>query len=176
MTFGEFLDKELPCEECPLYQENMCSGGVKCYGGMPIEPPCCFVDADQDIEEWVRQKNLQILAYEEVEDIQARVLEQKRERQRKRKETTAQMKSYCWKERAEIKGIKKRIKAFEKAKSFAECMAIAFNSTNQIFGYEERKQVNPKLTSELDNLNEQLKTAEEKYKAKRKEFYSKNGE
>ena len=180
MTYGEFLEKELPCEECPIYKAEICNGGPKCYGGEPIDPPCCGFNDDTDLDKWASESERYLAAIEDLEDMQARLLENKRIRAKKRAETTRQMKSYCWEERAEIKGIKKRIKGLENAISLAQCFASAFNATNEMFEqvqggeeYKARKQVNPELTAKLDELKEQLKTAQDKYKAKRKEFYSK---
>ncbi|MBP3707111.1 MAG: hypothetical protein J6J36_00680 [Clostridia bacterium] len=44
--------KELSCENCQLSLHGYCSGGVKCYGGNPIYPPCAEID-DFDDEQWV---------------------------------------------------------------------------------------------------------------------------
>ena len=38
------------CEICPLLEENICPGGYRCYGGAPIEPPCCSIDEDADLD------------------------------------------------------------------------------------------------------------------------------
>ena len=47
LTYGEIVEYNLECSEfCPLYGE-FCNGGMVCYGGEPIEPPCCsFKDED----------------------------------------------------------------------------------------------------------------------------------
>lgn len=52
MTYKEFCDKDLSCEECPIYKAEICNGGWKCYGGAPIEPPCCSFTDDTDMDEW----------------------------------------------------------------------------------------------------------------------------
>lgn len=95
MKWKEFVDNDLSCEECPLYQEDMCNGGMKCYGGEPIEPPCCSFNDDTDLDEYAGRVEATNYFAERLEDIQAQALEQQRERKRKRKETIAQRNSYC---------------------------------------------------------------------------------
>lgn len=36
------------CSICPLPGEGLCPGGMVCYGGEPIEPPCTSWDGDED--------------------------------------------------------------------------------------------------------------------------------
>lgn len=48
-------------------------------------------------------------------------------------------------------------------------MAIAFNITNEAFGYSQRQEVNPELQKEIDTLRNQLVEAEKSLKNKRKE-------
>lgn len=44
ITMGDVVESG-DCSGCPLYN-NECPGGWKCYGGEPIEPPCCGWDDD----------------------------------------------------------------------------------------------------------------------------------
>lgn len=124
------------------------------------------------MDEWVREKREQCRLYEERQEQQERKEREKKQIADARAETTRQMKNYCHYERQEVLRLQKEIKSLEKTISTAECRAYAFNTTNKMFGYEERKQVRPELTAKLENLKEQLKVAEEKYKVKRKEFYA----
>ena len=40
------------CSICPLPGEGLCPGGMVCYGGEPIEPPCTSWDGDEDVEDY----------------------------------------------------------------------------------------------------------------------------
>jgi len=50
-----------------------------------------------------------------------------------------------------------------------KCAFKAFNITNEMFRYPERKEVNPEITERLKSLREKLKEAEQKLKNKQKE-------
>lgn len=52
---------------------------------------------------------------------------------------------------------------------FARSLAVAFNTTNEMFRYSERKEVNPAITEELQTLREELEKAEQNLKDKQKE-------
>lgn len=52
MLWKDFKEKE-DCYGCPLLEHEMCTGGYQCYGGEPIEPPCCNFDDDTDLDKWV---------------------------------------------------------------------------------------------------------------------------
>ena len=43
------------CSICPLPGEGLCPGGMACYGGEPIEPPCTSWDGDEDVEDILSQ-------------------------------------------------------------------------------------------------------------------------
>lgn len=47
------LQNDKRCDNCPLLEEEVCSRGWTCYGGEPIEPPCCSFNDDTDFEKWV---------------------------------------------------------------------------------------------------------------------------
>lgn len=51
LTYAELIEYDLECSEfCPLYGE-FCKGGMVCYGGEPIEPPCCSFKDDDILQE-----------------------------------------------------------------------------------------------------------------------------
>jgi len=166
MTLNDIED----CEECPLLKEEICKGGWTSDGnGNPVEPPCESVDPDEDLDEWIESYWAKIHDYEEYLD---RKYKEEQERQLKNKiakERRAYSDLYCYKERHEVKRLKKAIKSAEAAISIAETFASAFNITNEMFGYSERKKVNQEAKDHLDNLKEQLNDAEKALKKKRKE-------
>lgn len=166
MTLNDIED----CEECPLLKEEICKGGwTSGYGGIPIEPPCASIDGDKDLNEYIEEYHINESEYEEYLD---RKYKEEQERQLKNKiakERRTYSDLYCYKERHEVKRLKKAIKSAEAAISLAETFASAFNITNEMFGYSERKKVNQEAKDHLDKLKEQLNEAEKALKKKRKE-------
>lgn len=51
---------------------------------------------------------------------------------------------------------------------FARSLAVAFNATNEMFRYSERKEVNPAITEELQSLREELEKAEQNFEGQTK--------
>lgn len=169
MLYKELAELE-DCEQCPLFKEEICPGGMTVSpGGTPIEPPCCGFEDDTDLDVWVAdyfdRRRRQEAYYDELH---------KKEQEKKRKNDLRNrrqrfLKLYCYSESQDVKRLKKQIKAVENAISFAESMAFAFNTANEMFGYEERQKTSPKAFEQLNELKEKLKEAEEKLKAKREE-------
>lgn len=167
------LLKDVDCpDDCPLYKEEICTGGgMKCYGGEPIEPPCCSMDEEEDLDAWVDNYYEIQRKYKEHLDRQEekrKLKEHKNEVLRRKRQYT---RSFCYSEIQTIKRIKKQIKSYKSAKSFAQSLTFAFNTTNEMFGYEERKVVNPQIDKELNRLELQLKDAEYALVKKRKEAH-----
>lgn len=143
------------CTGCPVKKAEYCSGGFVCYGGEPIEPPCCSFDDDTDLEQWVQQRELAQLRYEEAED---RRIEKQREKEAKNEQAQKlrrEAKYHVWQETQEIKRLRKRISANEAAVRLAQSLSFAVNMTNEMFGYQER--VKPKYEQEIDSQNEQYR-------------------
>lgn len=158
------------CSECPIKDEGICPGGwTSGAGGQPIEPPCASWDADEEVEDYIQGYYARIQAREEYEDW---LLERQREKKRKNEITRQKreyIKLYCISERCEVKRLKKELASYEKAASLASSFATAFNVTNEMFGYAERKTVNPQITTRINELKEQLEIAQRKLKEKQKE-------
>lgn len=99
---------------------------------------------------------------------------EKKEKRRNEKNEIAKRKRqylniYCYSEKHDVKSLKKQIKSYESIERFADSIATAFNITNEMFRYPERKEVNPEIAEKLKSLREQLKKAEQKLKDKQKE-------
>lgn len=171
MTFSEFQEQKKDCEECPIRLAELCSYAM--CREYDCDPPCEYADPVQDMYDFIKDKIEQELCIEQFQDNKIRKEKEKKEIAIKRAETIRQMKTYCFSEYKEVSKLKRAIKKLEKTISTTQCLAFALNVTNEMFGYEERKQVNPDLTISLEKLKEDLKIAEEKYKLKRKEFYAK---
>lgn len=161
------------CDECPIKDEGICPGGwTSGAGGVPIEPPCTSWDGDEEVDDYIEGYYASILAREEWED---RMWEEKQKKERKNeiaRQKRRYLKTYCFSENYEVKRLKKELKSYERAASLADSFATAFNITNEMFGYNERKQVNPVLTSKIESLKKELETANQKLKEKQKECRS----
>lgn len=157
------------CSICPLPGEDLCPGGMVCYGGEPIEPPCTSWDGDEDVEDYIESVHASILEREEYEDRLREEREKKKRKNEIAKRKRQYLNIYCYSEKHDVKSLKKQIKSYESIERFADSMATAFNITNEMFRYPERKEVNPEITEKLKSLREQLKKAEQKLKDKQKE-------
>ena len=158
------------CDECPIKDEGICPGGITSgAGGIPIEPPCTSWDGDEEVDDYIRGYYASVLAREEWED---RMWEEEQKRKRKNeiaKRKRQYLKIYCIAERCEVKQLKKELNSYERAASFANSFVTAFNITNEMFGYSERKEINPALKDKIDSLKEKLEIAEQKLKEKQRE-------
>lgn len=158
------------CSECPIKDEGICLGGwTSGAGGQPIEPPCANWDADEEVEDYIQGYYARIQAREEYED---RLWNEQQEKKRKNeiaRQKRQYIKLYCISDRCEVKRLKKELASYEKAASLADSFATAFNITNEMFGYDERRQVNPALASKIESLKKELEIAKQKLKEKQKE-------
>lgn len=157
------------CSICPLPVEGLCPGGMVCYGGEPIEPPCTSWDGDEDVEDYIESVHASILEREEYEDRLREEREKKKRKNEIAKRKRQYLNIYCYSEKHDAKSLKKQIKSYESIERFADSIATAFNITNEMFRYPERKEVNPEIAEKLKSLREQLKKAEQKLKDKQKE-------
>lgn len=166
MKLGDIED----CSECPLKDKELCPGGwTSGAGGIPIEPPCAGWDGEEDVDDYISSVRANIIANEEYED---RLWKEKQEKQRKNEITKRKRRyinSYCISERLAVESLKKQIKSYEDVERFASSLAAAFNITNEMFRYPERKEVNPAIMEKLQTLKEELKKAEQNLKDKQKE-------
>lgn len=71
MLWKDFKETE-DCESCPLLDTEICPGGWRCYGGEPIEPPCCSFNDDTDLDKWVEDYFERQIKWEEQEDARIR--------------------------------------------------------------------------------------------------------
>ncbi len=170
MLWKEFREQE-DCSECPLLEAELCSGGFCCYGGEPIEPPCCSFDDDTDLDKWVENHLIQQLKWEEQEDRRIREEKKKKERAKKASDTRRAMRWYCRDEISDLKRAQNLLRAQKATEHFASSFVQAVNITNEMFRYEERIAVNSEVSTEVKRLEAEVISAKERYDAKRKEFY-----
>lgn len=171
IKYKEIMDDK-NCDRCPLMQEEICPGGWRCYGGEPIEPPCCSFDDDTDLDEWVSEYYASQYRYEKAEDERIRKEKAKKEKAKKAAETRREMRFYCRNEIKQLKSYKNQLEAHKASLRLASTFAEAFNITNEMFGYSERLKQKPEVQKTIDDLEEKIKEAKQKYEAKRKEFYN----
>ena len=135
LTYGEFVEYDMDCNCCPLYGEY-CSGGIKCYGGMPIEPPCCSFDDDTILQDWCDKQAKFEYQRQEAEDRREKALALKKQKSEERKK---KLREYKWRNSEDlyqIKKLKQRIKQEKKridAIDNIRCFARAVNSVNKMF-------------------------------------------
>lgn len=143
------------CDNCPLKQNDICSGGWQCYGGEPIEPPCCSFNDDTDLDKWVDDFFKRQRAWEDAEDRRIQAEQKRKEQNALAQKRRREAKWAVRHETNEIKTLRKRIAANEAAARLASSLAFAFNTTNEMFGYEER--VEPKHKSAIEQENEKYR-------------------
>ena len=171
MTFKEYREQKLPCSECTAYIEGICIGGDT-WGGDGYDAPPCEIFGNEDMDKWVEDVIQTRKQFDEIEERKHAELLRKKEIAQKRAETARQMKSYCYAERQEVVRLEKAVKSLESAIHEREIFAESVNAVNEMFGYTGRiPQVDSQLYVKLDELKKQLRMAQDKYKAKRKEFY-----
>ena len=172
LLWKDFAQEEC-CDDCPLLKSEICTGDFVCYGGQPIEPPCCSFNDDTDLNEFVREYYAQQKKREEQEEARAKKEKEKKERARKAAETKRALRAYCYQEIYALKQAEKALKAQENAESLGRSIAEAFNFANEMFRYEERFSVSPEISEKAKVLHDAVVKAKERYEAKRKEFYEK---
>ena len=170
LLWKDFAEEE-SCDNCPILAAEICPGGWTCYGGEPIEPPCCSFDDDTDLNEWVsRYYDYQNKSMEEYDEKRKRE-GKKKERAKKAAVTRNALRAYCYKEYYELKQAKKELREQKATEQMAISIAEAFNFANEIFRYEERYHARPEISERVKLLDERVAQAQEKYAKKRKEFY-----
>lgn len=172
MLWKDFVEQE-DCAGCPLLENEICPGRWRCYGGEPIEPPCCSFNDDTDLDEWVNQYFSRQRRYEESEDKRIQAERKKKEQAKKAAETRRDMRWYCMAEILALKQAQKALNRQKSVESLASSFAEAVNITNEMFRYEERVIVKPEISAEVQRLEADVDAAKKAYESKRKEFYAK---
>lgn len=171
MLWKDFAERE-DCDGCPLLENEICPGGFYCYGGVPIEPPCCCFDDDTDLDEWIDNYFADQRRREEAEDRRLQAEKKKRERAKKAADTRRAIRWYCWDEIHALKQAEKALEAQKAVERLASSFAEAVNITNEMFRYTERVSVKPEISEKVKRLEAEVAAAKGKYDAKRKEFYA----
>lgn len=146
------------CEDCRLKQEDICHGGWTSDGrGEPVEPPCCTMEEDTDLDEWVNEYYDRMLSFEIAEEKRIKREKIKQEKKELAKKRRYEAKCEVYQENLEIKMLRKRINKNNNIMSFAKSFEFAINATNEMFGYKERVETkeNP-LQSENEKLQQRI--------------------
>ena len=183
LTYGELCAYDLSCDMCPFYG-NGCSGGMVCYGGMPIEPPCCyFKDSDILQEKYDEFEGLRLRHEQYLKDEENK----KRIKEEKSKIRKQKLREYRWRnfrELDEIKALKKRIKYYNKQLDTIDrinTFVYVVNSTNEFFRKHnclcpedvEAKEIEEEKANYINKIKEceeQIKAIKLSIKQKEKEF------
>lgn len=157
------------CEFCPLKIHDICHGGWTCYGGEPIEPPCANIDGEEELDELIERYYIN----EKLKcEIEHKMFEKEKQKERineiKRKKREY-MNKYCWKEIHDLKILKRELKKIESTIKTMEIFSNAINSTNEIFGYNERISISEKKYKEIEELKTNIDIAEKKLREKQKD-------
>lgn len=169
LYWSEIMDKE-DCSLCPIYDAGICSGGMVCYGGSPIEPPCCSFEPDTELYAWI-DGYYDMRNYEFEQEMKAAEAERKRkERAKKAAETKRALNLYCYHELYVLKNAKKRLQSYISQARMIEGLRTVANIMNNRSGtYKE----DPEITQAIENAKIAVKAAQAAYESKRKEFYAK---
>lgn len=170
LLWRDFAEEEC-CDNCPLLKAEICPGGYACYGGQPIEPPCCSFDDDTDLVEWVEEYFEMQRQREAREDERIKADRKKKERAKKAADTRRALKNYCRDELYILNRAKSELQAQLNAERLAKSWAEAFNFANEMFRYEERYKVRQEISEHVKKLQLEVERAEKAYQEKKKEFY-----
>ncbi|MHA1303787.1 MAG: hypothetical protein ACTSPI_08805 [Candidatus Heimdallarchaeaceae archaeon] len=173
MLWKEFKEKNLECEECPLYINEYCAGGADCHGGIHREPPCCSLEDDTDLEQWCSECFEFRIKEEERIEKKIKLKEEKERINEERKLKRRKTEEYCYEENYKIRQLKKRIKKLTKINQFSKSFSSAINITNEMFGYKERVEPKTNLDIEIEQLEIELTEAKKAKKEKIKEWHNK---
>lgn len=157
------------CVDCPLLDGEICKGGMTSGTNGPIEPPCCSMDGDTDLDEWVKDYYIHQKKYEDYLDKKIREQKEKERKADIAKRKRNFLNNYCFKEAYQVKSLEKSIKKLKKSQSSLHSLAMAINLTNEMFRYDERVQENPELQNRMNELELQLEEAKLALKEKQKE-------
>ena len=137
LNYGEFVEHDLDCKVyCPLYKDGFCSGGVACYGGDPIYPPCCDFDNNVVLQEVADDFYCARLKHEQYEEQKERKKAEKEAKNQERKNKLREYKWRNWEDLDKIKVIKLKIKRTKKQIEnikTARIFAMSINSVNKLF-------------------------------------------
>lgn len=156
------------CEQCPFSINGDCPDGwASSPYGTPMEPPCTCWDDEDDVEE-IYNYCIEARNKYEIQEHKKYLEEQeKKEKNAEKARKAREARSEVWKEQAEIKKLRKIIKANNKILSFTQTFAEAINETNEMFGYSERVEFKEKNHLEIEN--EKILTRIEELEAIKKE-------
>lgn len=183
LTLEELNEYELSCKQfCPLYGE-FCSGGMACYGGSPIEPPCTSLNPKEILSDAYHRYYGARIKHDEWEDKQ---LEKQQEKERKNKVAAEKRRQFKWRNYDDLKEIKIKEKTIKALKSKIEDIerfkryASAVNFTNQMFGesgLSHPENIKDNFTPQILELEQRILLLENeiveiksKIKLKEKEF------
>lgn len=164
LTYGELCEYNLDCDVCPL-KDEFCNGGVMCYGGEPIEPPCCSFNDDTILSEVYDNFFVVRYNFEKQQEEKERQLELKKQKSEERKKKLREYKHRNWDSLLKIDFLKKKIKQEEKRIEFINRLntfSNAVNFTNKIF--RECNQPNNVKDIDTQSINDAIEECKQHIK------------
>lgn len=157
------------CDVCPLSSSGDCSRGIKCYGGSPVEPPCCSFDDDDDVGSYVGMRTLrnEVLAEEERKERQAK--QRKHEAAIKAANTRREMRHYCCKEITALKQAEANLQSYTQIARMSEDLSVILPQKEYA---EQIKQQEGRHHRDIAKLRTVVENCKAVYANKRKEFYA----
>lgn len=166
-----YKDLNESCDGCPIGEDGICPGGMACYGGQPVEPPCTCFEPETDLEEWLGEYYINQQRYDDLEDKNIRYNTEKVRLNEIKQSRRRESKRHVFSETTQIKRLKKRIQGIDGILRVARAFADATNITNEAFGYEERATVkDTPLEKEKEEIKEKIIKLEQIKKQKLKEL------
>jgi hypothetical protein len=165
------------CDLCSLKGE-FCNGGMACYGGAPVEPPCVAYqhkyDNDEDLYNYLSEGLKQ---YEDWQDKQIRERKLKEEKNKKIQQKRYEYRMRNYSELLQIRKLKKSIKKLKEWISFKQSMSSAINWTNSFFKSAGNNNVPNDViidftvqNKQIEEWEKQIITIKGNIKQKEKEF------
>jgi len=166
---ADFRAKECECHDCLICEDGLCPGGYVSDGeGNPIEPPCCFLDDDVDIEKWVRSQQAYIRQIEDNQHKEYLAEAKKKEKNKITQERRRRSMGHVRAETCAIKQLQKRVQGNEAVMRLAETFQIA----NSMISGREIEKFTDKQSIEIQNdlIRAKIKEIEAIRKQKLKDF------
>ena len=152
--------EDLCFENCPLHLEGMCSisnSNPSTYG---VDPPCAWLEDDDEVYDWINSKNEQIRILEDMEDTKIRAEKERQVKNKKAAELRQQSASHVYHETYNIKRLRKKIQTNKNIIRFAKTLAEAFSFANSMVYNSEikptKKDYELKLEAENTELQKQI--------------------
>ena len=157
------------CDSCPLREEGLCKAGeFNPSSDGAYEPICDSFDPDEEVDAIIRDLWDRVYRAEAAYDARVKAAREKEQRKQIAQKRSSEARWHVMSETREIRRLRDRIAKNEAAVNFASSLAFAFNTTNEMFGYEEcyKPRRNEAIEAENEQMTQRIKELEQIKKAK----------